>query len=289
MSATIIDGRRIAADIRESLTAGILSLKSAGVTPCLAAVLVGSDPASQKYVAAKEKVCEKLGMRGIVHRLPATTTQQELRGIIDRLNADASVHGILVQLPLPRGIDEKEIMARIAPAKDVDGFGPVSLGNLVMDRPGFLPCTPHGVMKILEACGVDPRGKHAVIVGRSIIVGKPLAHLLLRKNATVTICHSRTTDLPSICLTADILCCAVGRPGLVTADMVKAGAVVIDIGINVTAEGKLTGDVDFMSARNKASIITPVPGGVGPLTIAMLMHNTLQAALQQSGLLRRAE
>ena len=282
MSATIIDGRRIASDIRDSLTADIQSLKSAGVTPCLAAVLVGQDPASQKYVAAKERVCEKMGMRGMVHRLPSTTTQQELRDLIDRLNTDPAVHGILVQLPLPRGLDEKDIMERISPAKDVDGFGPVSLGNLVMDRPGFLPCTPHGVMRILASCGVDPSGKHAVVVGRSIIVGKPLALLLLRKNATVTVCHSRTTDLPGICRTADILLVAVGKPGMITADMVKENAVVIDIGINVGPDGKLTGDVDFSSVQEKASLLTPVPGGVGPLTIAMLMYNTVQAAKQQT-------
>lgn len=282
MSATIIDGRRIASDIRDSLTGDIQSLKSAGVTPCLAAVLVGQDPASQKYVAAKERVCEKMGMRGMVHRLPPTTTQQELRDLIDRLNTDPAVHGILVQLPLPRGLDEKDIMERISPAKDVDGFGPVSLGNLVMDRPGFLPCTPHGVMRILAACGVDPSGRHAVVVGRSIIVGKPLALLLLRKNATVTVCHSRTTDLPGICRTADILLVAVGKPGMITADMVKENAVVIDVGINVGPDGKLTGDVDFPSVREKASLLTPVPGGVGPLTIAMLMYNTVQAAKQQT-------
>lgn len=282
MSATIIDGKKIAQDIKDSLVGRIQDLKSAGVEPCLAAVLVGDDPASQKYVASKGRVCEKLGMRRLVHRLPAATTQQELRDLIDSLNADRSVHGILVQLPLPRGLDAKEIMSRISPEKDVDGFSPVSLGNLVLDRPGFLPCTPHGVMKILESAGVDPSGRHAVVVGRSIIVGKPLALLLLRKNATVTVCHSKTADLPAVCRTADILCVAAGRPGLVTADMVKEGAVVIDIGINVTADGRLTGDVDFASVRRKAAMITPVPGGVGPLTIALLMHNTVQAAGQQT-------
>ncbi|HSW62221.1 MAG TPA: bifunctional methylenetetrahydrofolate dehydrogenase/methenyltetrahydrofolate cyclohydrolase FolD [Dissulfurispiraceae bacterium] len=289
MSAIIIDGKKIAAGIRDSLVADIQSLKSAGITPCLVAILVGDDAASRKYVSSKGRICEKLGMRGLVHRLPAATTQQELRGLIDRLNTDRSVHGILVQLPLPRGLDEKEIMSRISPDKDVDGFSPVSLGNLVMGRPGFLPCTPHGVMKILESSGVDPSGKHAVVVGRSIIVGKPLALLLLRKNATVTVCHSKTADLPAVCRTADILCIAVGKPAMVTADMVREGAVVIDIGINVTAEGTLTGDVDFARVRQKASMITPVPGGVGPLTIALLMHNTVQAAKQQSSLLRQAE
>jgi len=278
--AAIIDGKKIAATIRESLQNEVQELRQRGIEPCLAAVLVGDDPASHKYVAAKERTCTQLGMRGIVHRLSAGTTQAELRQLVEELNADRSVHGILVQLPLPRGLDAKEIMHLISPEKDVDGFGPASLGDLMLDVPGFLPCTPHGVMKIFDHCGVKLAGKQAVVVGRSIIVGKPLALLLLQRNATVTICHSKTADLAAVCRTADILCVAAGRVGLVTADMVKPGAVVIDIGTNVTAEGKLIGDVDF-AVREQASMITPVPGGVGPLTIAMLMHNTMRAAKLQ--------
>lgn len=276
-----MDGKRVAGEIRSALTGKIAELKQRGIEPCLAAVLVGDDPASHKYVSSKERVCSQLGIRGIVLRLPATTTQDELRAVIADLNADIGVHGILVQLPLPQGLDEKDIMERIAPEKDVDGFGPIALGNLVLDQPGFLACTPHGVIKLLEAYKVDLTGKHAVVVGRSIIVGKPLSLLLLRENATVTICHSRTSDLAAICRSADILCVAIGKPGFITADMVKEGAVVIDIGINVVTSGNLTGDVDFAAVSKKASLLTPVPGGVGPLTIAMLMQNTVRAAEQR--------
>jgi methylenetetrahydrofolate dehydrogenase (NADP+)/methenyltetrahydrofolate cyclohydrolase len=279
--ATIIDGKQVAGEIKAALAARIASLREQGIQPCLAAVLVGDDPASQKYVASKERTCTQLGIKGIVHRLPSTTSQDELRALIAELNADASVHGILVQLPLPGGLDEKDIMERIAPGKDVDGFGPVSLGHLVMDQPGFLACTPHGVIKLLDAYQVDPAGKHAVVVGRSIIVGKPLSLLLLRRNATVTICHSKTAGLAEVCRSADILCVAIGKPGFITADMVKAGAVVIDIGINVVTSGALRGDIDFERVRQKASLLTPVPGGVGPLTIAMLMQNTVLAAEQR--------
>lgn len=282
MSAQIIDGKLVAKDIRTALISRIEGLKQRGTEPCLAAILVGDDPASQKYVASKERTCEQMGIKGIVHRLPSTTTQDALRKLIATLNADAGVHGILVQLPLPQGLDEKDIMGRIAPEKDVDGFGPMALGNLVLDQPGFLACTPHGVIKLLEAYGVNLAGKHAVVVGRSIIVGKPLSLLLLRHNATVTLCHSKTADLPSVCRSADILCVAIGKPGFVTADMVKEGAIVIDIGINVITNGELAGDVDFASVAAKASLITPVPGGVGPLTIAMLMNNTVLAAEQQT-------
>lgn len=278
MSATIIDGKEIAGEIRTALSARIAALREQGVQPCLAAVLVGNDPASQKYVNSKERSCAQLGIQGTVHRLPATTSQEELRTLIAKLNADAGVHGILVQLPLPGGLDEKDIMERIAPEKDVDGFGPVSLGQLMLDQPGFLACTPHGVIKLLDACQVNPAGKHAVVIGRSVIVGKPLSMLLLRKNATVTICHSKTANLAEICRSADILCVAIGKPGFITADMVKEGAVVIDIGINVVTSGALRGDVDFEQVRQKASLLTPVPGGVGPLTIAMLMQNTVRAA-----------
>jgi methylenetetrahydrofolate dehydrogenase (NADP+)/methenyltetrahydrofolate cyclohydrolase len=284
MAAQIIDGKKVAADIREGLKKDIETLKSKGITPGLAVVLIGEDPASKKYVSSKEKTCESLGIKSIGHKLPDSTSQDELLRLVDDLNNDAKVHGILVQLPLPKHLDEKEVMHRIAGEKDVDGFGPESLGRLVLDEPGFLPCTPHGAMKMLEAYNIDPKGKHAVVVGRSIIVGKPLALLLLKKHATVTICHSRTPDLKEVCRSADILCVAVGKAGLVTGDMVKEGAAVVDVGINVTAEGKLVGDVAFDSASERAGYITPVPGGAGPMTIAMLMHNTVQAAKAAAGL-----
>jgi len=278
MAAQLIDGKKVAAEIKENLKNDIADLNSKGITPGLAVVLVGEDPASKKYVASKEKTCEALGIKSMGHKLPADTTQEHLLKVIDELNNDPKVHGILVQLPLPKHLNEKEVMHRISAAKDVDGFGPESLGRLVLDEPGFLPCTPHGAMKMLEAYDIDPKGKHAVVVGRSIIVGKPLALLLLRKHATVTICHSRTPDLRAECLRADILCVAVGKAKMVTGDMVKEGATVIDVGINVTEEGKLVGDVDFDAARERASFITPVPGGAGPMTIAMLMYNTVEAA-----------
>lgn len=284
MAAQIIDGKKVAADIREGLKKDIETLKSRGITPGLAVVLIGEDPASKKYVSSKEKTCESLGIKSIGHKLPDSTSQDELLRLVDDLNNDAKVHGILVQLPLPKHLDEKEVMHRIAAEKDVDGFGPESLGRLVLDEPGFLPCTPHGAMKMLEAYNIDPKGKHAVVVGRSIIVGKPLALLLLKKHATVTICHSRTPNLKEVCRSADILCVAVGKAGLVTGDMVKEGAAVVDVGINVTAEGKLVGDVAFESASERAGYITPVPGGAGPMTIAMLMHNTVQAAKAAAGL-----
>ncbi|MFZ5907132.1 MAG: bifunctional methylenetetrahydrofolate dehydrogenase/methenyltetrahydrofolate cyclohydrolase FolD [Nitrospirota bacterium] len=280
MSAQIIDGKKVSADIRESLKQEIAGLKEKGVDPCLAVVLVGENPASKKYVASKEKTCAELGIVSVAHKIPETTTQTELNALIGQLNDDKKVHGILVQLPLPKGLDEKEVMYRIAPEKDVDGFGLQSLGKLLLDEPGFVPCTPHGVMKMLDAYGIDPSGKHAVIIGRSVIVGKPLALLLLRKNATVTICHSRTQNLREECLKADILCVAIGKAEFVKGDWIKKGAVVVDVGINVGEDGKLIGDVDFQAAREHASWITPVPGGVGPMTIAMLMFNTVNAAKQ---------
>jgi methylenetetrahydrofolate dehydrogenase (NADP+)/methenyltetrahydrofolate cyclohydrolase len=278
MSAQIIDGKKVAADIREGLKRDIADLKAKGTNPCLAVVLVGENPASQKYVSSKEKTCAELGITSIAHRLPETTTQAELIKLIDMLNNDRKVHGILVQLPLPRGLDEKEVMNRIVPEKDVDGFGPQSLGRLLLDEKGFVPCTPYGAIKMIEAYGIDPAGKHAVILGRSVIVGKPLALLLLRKNATVTICHSKTQNLREECLKGDILCVAIGKPKFVKGDWIKEGAVVIDVGINVGEDGKLVGDVDFDAAKERAGYITPVPGGVGPMTIAMLMYNTVQAA-----------
>lgn len=278
MSAQIIDGKKVAADIQEDLKKEIADLKAKGIDPCLAVVLVGENPASNKYVASKEKMCGQLGIVSVAHKMSDTATQEELIKLIDTLNNDKKVHGILVQLPLPKGLDEKEVMNRISAEKDVDGFGPESLGRLVLDEAGFLPCTPHGAMKMLDAYGIEPAGKHAVVLGRSIIVGKPLALLLLRKNATVTICHSRTKDLKEECLRADILCVAIGKAKFVKGDWVKEGAAVIDIGINVNAEGKIVGDVDFEAAKERAGFITPVPGGAGPMTIAMLMYNTVQAA-----------
>jgi methylenetetrahydrofolate dehydrogenase (NADP+)/methenyltetrahydrofolate cyclohydrolase len=278
MAAELIDGKKVAADIKEGLKKDIAALKSKGVTPGLAVVLVGEDPASKKYVSSKEKTCETLGIKSMGHKLKESTTQEALLKLIDDLNIDPNVHGILVQLPLPKHLSEKEVMHKINGDKDVDGFGPESLGRLLLDEPGFVACTPHGAMKMLDAYGIDPKGKNAVVVGRSIIVGKPLAMLLLRRHATVTICHSRTQNLKEICQSADILCVAIGKAKMVTGDMVKEGAVVVDVGINVTPEGKLVGDVDFDAAKERASYITPVPGGAGPMTIAMLMYNTVQAA-----------
>jgi methylenetetrahydrofolate dehydrogenase (NADP+)/methenyltetrahydrofolate cyclohydrolase len=284
MSAQIIDGKKVAADIKEKLKKEIAELKSKGINPGLAVVLVGENPASKKYVASKEKTCNEIGITSFAYRIPETTSQDELMKLIDQLNNDPKVNGILVQLPLPKGLNEKEIMNAISPKKDVDGFGPDSLGKLILDEPGFIPCTPHGAIKMLEAYGIDPAGKHAVVVGRSIIVGKPLALLLLRKNATVTICHSKTPNLKEECQKADILCVAIGRARMITGDMIKEGAAVIDIGINVTPEGKIVGDVDFDAAKEKAGWITPVPGGAGPMTIAMLMYNTVQAAKIHAGM-----
>lgn len=284
MAAVLIDGKKVAEDIRQSLKKEVEELKAKGVVPGLAVVLVGENPASKKYVASKEKTCGEVGINSFGYKLPETTSQKELIELIDKLNADPNVNGILVQLPLPKGLNEKEVMDRISPAKDVDGFGPDALGKLVLDEPGFIPCTPHGAMKMLEAYNIDPAGKHAVVVGRSVIVGKPLALLLLRKNATVTICHSKTPNLKEECLRADILCVAIGRAKMITGDMIKEGAAVIDIGINVTPEGKIVGDVDFEAARERAGYITPVPGGAGPMTIAMLMYNTVLAAKMQAGI-----
>jgi methylenetetrahydrofolate dehydrogenase (NADP+)/methenyltetrahydrofolate cyclohydrolase len=284
MAAELIDGKKVSAEIKEKLKKDIEELKSKGITPGLSVVMIGENPASKKYVASKEKTCEALGIKSIGHKLPESTTQEELIKLVEDLNNDPEVHGILVQLPLPKHLNEKEVMHRIAYEKDVDGFGPESLGRLLLDEPGFIACTPHGAMKMMEAYGIDPKGKHAVVVGRSIIVGKPLALLLLRKHATVTICHSRTPDLKEQCLKADILCVAVGKAKMVTGDMVKEGAAVIDVGINVTPEGKLVGDVDFDAAKERAAYITPVPGGAGPMTIAMLMYNTVQAAKMAAGM-----
>ena len=273
--ATRIDGKALAAKVKEQVREEAAKLpRKAG----LAVILVGDDPASAVYVRNKQRACLEIGFRALEYRLPATTTQKELDDLIDTLNADDTVDGILVQLPLPRGLDEQRVLLRIRPDKDVDCFHPYNVGRVMTGESRLAPCTPMGVMELIHSTGVDVAGKECVVIGRSNIVGKPLSMLLLRENGTVTICHSKTQDLGAVCRRADILVAAVGRAGLITGDMIKPGAVVIDVGINRTAEGKLTGDVDFATAEPVASHITPVPGGVGPMTIAMLMQNTLIAA-----------
>lgn len=284
----IIDGKEVAKAIRNGLKDRIAVLKELGVTPGLAAVLIGDDPASQTYVASKGKACEKLGLYSEIIRRPADIDQAELLRIVTDLNANDKIHGILVQSPLPGHIDEMTVTLNIDPAKDVDGFHPFNVGMMLIGRPGLLPCTPHGIIKLLEFYGIDPAGKEVVVVGRSNIVGKPVAALLVQKapvaNATVTIAHSRTPNLAEVCRRADILIAAIGRPGTITGDMVKPGATVIDVGVNrvddLSAEKgyRLVGDVAFEAAAQNAAYITPVPGGVGPMTIAMLMSNTVEAA-----------
>ena len=282
--ARILSGKEFAARIKEDAARGITELKAAGVLPRLAVIIVGSDPASEVYVRNKQRTCEELGIRSDHIALPAETTKEELLACIEELNVDPEVHGILVQLPLPAQIaeDEEEILSHIDPRKDVDGFHPVNVGHLVLGAPGLRPCTPAGCIRMLDYAGIPIEGAHAVIIGRSNIVGKPMAHPLLERNATVTICHSRTQNLAAIARTADILVAAVGRPHFVTADMVKEGATVIDVGINRIAPKKLVGDVDFDAAAAVAGAITPVPGGVGLLTVAMLMENVVQAAKAQN-------
>jgi methylenetetrahydrofolate dehydrogenase (NADP+)/methenyltetrahydrofolate cyclohydrolase len=284
MSAKILDGKALSAKIKEEIKEEVLSLAVKGIKPSLAVILVGDNLASQKYVSFKEKACRELGIESIVFRLPEETQGVELISLIKDLNHNSSINGILVQLPLPPHLSENIIIENINPLKDVDGFTPLCLGRLFVDNPLFVPCTPKGVLRMLDEYFIDIEGKNVVIVGRSKIVGKPLAMLFLRRNATVTICHSKTKDLKEITRSADILCVATGRAGLIKADMVQEEAVVIDIGINVTKEGKVVGDVDFDSIKEKASYITPVPGGVGPMTIAMLMENTIRAAKIQKGL-----
>lgn len=286
MSAVVIDGFEIARRVREDVAQKTEVLKKKGITPCLAVVLVGEDPASVSYVTGKEKALKEVGMIDKSIRLSDKTTEIELLKLIQSLNADPGVHGILVQLPLPKHIDEAKVILAINPEKDVDGFHPISVGNMLIGRKSFLPCTPHGVLVLLQTMGIATAGAHAVVVGRSNIVGKPVAVLLARKeyNATVTICHTGTKDLPSITRQADILIAAAGKPNTITADMVKSGAVVIDVGVNRIPDAskksgfRLIGDVDFDAVKEKASFITPVPRGVGPMTIAMLMLNTLEAA-----------
>lgn len=294
MVAKIIRGPEVADQIKQELRVKVAELKERGVIPGLAVVLVGEDPASQQYVRNKAKGCEELGLYSRTITLPEDTSEEKVLEVVDQLNADPAIHGFLVQLPLPKHIDENKVIMRIDPAKDADGFHPVNVGRMLIGNPMFLPATPHGIQEMLVRSGNDPEGKHVVIVGRSNIVGKPLAAILMQKkkgaNATVTICHSRTRDLESIVRTGDIVVAAIGSPRFITADMIKPGAVVIDVGTNrvddpTAKKGyRWVGDVDFDAVSEKASAITPVPGGVGPMTITMLMKNTVTAACRAAGL-----
>ena len=286
MSAVIIDGKQIAADVRADVAAKVAELKKKGLAPCLAVILVGENPASVSYVTGKQKALAEVGMVDRSVHLPETTTEAELLELIASLNADDSVHGILVQLPLPKHINEEKVLLAIKPEKDVDGFHPVNVGNLVIGKKAFLPCTPHGIIVLLQKMGIETSGKHAVVIGRSNIVGKPVSLLLARKdtNCTVTMCHTGTKNMAEITKQADIIVVASGHPHTLTADMVRDGAVIIDVGVNRIPDAtkksgfRLIGDCDFDDIKEKASFITPVPGGVGPMTIAMLMFNTLEAA-----------
>jgi len=276
--AKIIDGKAVSARVRTRLKDEAAALREKGVTPGLAVVLVGEDPASKVYVGNKARACDELGIYSEQHTLPAKTTQQELLALVERLGADPKIHGILVQLPLPDHLDEEAVIAAINPQKDVDAFHAQNVGRIVIGNHLFLPCTPAGVMELIASTGENIQGKSCVVVGRSNIVGKPMAMLLMHAHGTVTICHSRTRDLAAVCRGADILVAAIGKAGFITADMVKPGAVVIDVGMNRDENGKLCGDVDFASVEPVAGYITPVPGGVGPMTITMLMQNTISAA-----------
>lgn len=286
MSAVVIDGKQVAADVRAEVAKKVADLKTKGITPCLAVILVGENPASVSYVTGKQKALAEVGMSDRSVKLPESTTEEELLKLIDQLNKDDSVHGILVQLPLPKHINEDKVIMAIDPSKDVDGFHPVSVGNLMIGRPGFLPCTPHGIIVMLQKAGIETSGKHAVVIGRSNIVGKPVSILLARKdvNCTVTMCHTGTKNMAEITRQADILVVASGHPHTLTKDMAKDGAVIIDVGVNRIPDlskksgFRLIGDCDFDDLKEKASFITPVPGGVGPMTIAMLMQNTLESA-----------
>jgi methylenetetrahydrofolate dehydrogenase (NADP+)/methenyltetrahydrofolate cyclohydrolase len=278
MTAQLIDGNALSRQLRADVSARVTALKAKGITPGLAVVLVGDNPASQVYVRNKVKACEDTGMHSVLERWPATLSEAELLARVEALNHDATIHGILVQLPLPAHIDAQKVIEAISPAKDVDGFHIASAGALMTGMPGFWPCTPYGCMKMLESIGYELKGKHAVVIGRSNIVGKPMALMLLQQNATVTICHSGTKDLKALTLQADVVVAAVGKRNVLTADMVKPGAVVLDVGMNRNDEGKLCGDVDFDGVKEVAGWITPVPGGVGPMTITMLMVNTLESA-----------
>lgn len=274
----ILDGKAVSLKVKESVKVRADELKKFGVEPTLAVVLVGEDKASQTYVRAKEKACNEYGIKSVAHRLSENTTQNELLALINVLNLDDSIHGILVQLPLPKHIDTNVVLAAIDPRKDVDGFHAVNVGKLVSGLDGFVPCTPLGVMEILKEYGIDVAGLNAVVIGRSNIVGKPMANLLLNASATVTVTHSKTKNLKEICKNADLIVAAIGKPFFLKADMVKEGAVVVDVGINRLDDGRLVGDVDFDEVAPKCSYITPVPGGVGPMTIAMLLNNTILAA-----------
>lgn len=278
VTATIIDGKKVANELKDALRGEVQSLTAAGVRPGLAVVLVGEDPASQVYVRNKEKACTDLGIYSEVHRLSEKTTQDELLELIATLNENGRIHGILVQMPVPKQIDEKAVIDAISPLKDVDGFHPINVGNLLIGDSGFVPCTPAGVIEMMRAYDISVAGKRAAVIGRSNIVGKPMAALLIREDATVTVCHSRTANLPEVTREADVVIAAVGRAEMVGPEYIKPGAVVIDVGMNRLPDGKLVGDVDFEAVKEIASAITPVPGGVGRMTIAMLMKNTVEAA-----------
>ena len=283
MTAQLIDGNALSRQLRTEVSQRVAALKARGITPGLAVILVGDNPASQVYVRNKVKACEDTGMHSVLEKYDAELTEAELLARVDALNNDPTIHGILVQLPLPAHIDAHKVIEAISPAKDVDGFHVASAGALMVGQPGFWPCTPYGCMKMLESIGYDLRGKHAVVIGRSNIVGKPMALMLLQQDATVTVCHSRTADLKAQTLQADVIVAAVGKRNVLTADMVKPGAVVLDVGMNRNDEGKLCGDVDFDGVKEVAGYITPVPGGVGPMTITMLMVNTLESAERAAG------
>jgi methylenetetrahydrofolate dehydrogenase (NADP+)/methenyltetrahydrofolate cyclohydrolase len=283
----IRDGKRVAAAVRGEVRERVARLAARGLVPGLATVLVGEDPASQVYVGGKQKACAEVGMRSFGHRLPATTSQAELLALVRRLGDDPAVHGILVQLPLPNGLDPQQVIETIPPAKDVDGLHPMSQGRLMAGQPGLRPCTPLGVLRLLDETPVELKGARVAVVGRSVLVGKPVALLLLERHATVTLCHSRTVDLAGEVGRADVVVAATGQPGLVRGAWIKPGAVVIDVGINRGADGKLCGDVEYAAARERAAWITPVPGGVGPMTIAMLLSNTADAA-ERAGASRAA-
>ena len=294
MTAQIIDGKQVAADMRAELKEEVAKLKEQGIVPGLGVILVGEDPASQSYVTAKERACEDIGIYSDDNRLPPDTSQKELMALVEKMNNDSKINGILVQLPLPKGLNEAEVLLAINPDKDVDGFHPMNVGKMVVGEKAFLPCTPHGVIQLLLRSGVEIKGAKVVIVGRSNIVGKPLANMLIQKNdkgnATVTVCHTRTKDVSWHTKQADIIIAAAGRPNTVTADMVKEGVVVIDVGVNRVEDAtrkrgyRLVGDVDFEAVKEKASFITPVPGGVGPMTITMLLFNTVESAKRKAGL-----
>jgi methylenetetrahydrofolate dehydrogenase (NADP+)/methenyltetrahydrofolate cyclohydrolase len=294
MTAQIIDGKQVAADMRAELKGKVAKLKEKGVVPGLGVILVGEDPASKSYVTAKERACEEIGIYSDDNRLSAETTQEDLMALVEKMNKDPKINGILVQLPLPKHLNEAEVLLAIDPDKDVDGFHPMNVGKMVVGEKAFLPCTPHGVIQLLIRSKVKIEGAKVVIVGRSNIVGKPVANMLIQKsptgNATVTVCHTRTKDLPSETKQANIIIAAAGRPNTVTADMVKDGVVVIDVGVNRVEDAtkkrgyRLVGDVDFEAVKEKASLITPVPGGVGPMTITMLLYNTVESAKRAAGL-----